>query len=91
MASGKWSLTMNTPIGVQTLTVDLDARLLKSKLGESTLENIVIAGNDISFGSMLKTPIGAVQAQFKGTTNADKISGLCTTSIGEEPFEGQRT
>jgi hypothetical protein len=90
MSAGKWSLTMNTPMGMQTLTVDLDGRSLRSKLGDSTLENIVTTGNDVSFASTLKTPMGAVQAQFKGTTNGSKISGLCTTAFGELPFEGQR-
>jgi hypothetical protein len=85
-----WNLTMNTPIGTQKFSVDIEGGSMTSQAGASKLENVKVDGNAVAFSSTVNSPMGAVALAFSGTINANQISGTCKTMFGDMEFSGEK-
>lgn len=94
--AGKWSVTMQTPIGTQQFTWDLQRvqdvwqGTMDSRAGRTDLTNIAVEENRVAFNSRVDSPMGAIDLAFEGSANGDTISGSCRTLIGTSTFAGVR-
>jgi hypothetical protein len=89
--AGKWNLTMNTPIGVQTFTAEIRPEgPFTSQAGVTKLEGVKVDGNSVAFSTTVTSPMGPVNLGFSGTIAGNQISGTCKTMFGDMNFTGQK-
>jgi hypothetical protein len=91
--TGKWKLTINTPMGTQTptLTINEDGTgSLDGARGTQTLSDLKIAGESISY----KVQVSAMGRDFtlncSATANGDALKGRMDTPMGGADFTGAR-
>jgi hypothetical protein len=95
-AAGKWQVTMETPIGTQKFTWDLQQSgggwtgTMNSQAGAAELKSVRVDGAQVAFESKVGTPMGQINVAFSGTVTGDRISGSCKTVYGDMPFSAQR-
>jgi hypothetical protein len=95
-AAGKWNITMDTPLGTQKFTWDLQPAgtgwkgTMVSQGGPSELTDIRVDGNSVGCSTQVNSPMGAIQLAFSGSVSGDAISGTCKTLFGDQKFSGQR-
>jgi hypothetical protein len=94
--AGKWQISMDTPIGTQKFTWDLQQAgtgwkgTLNAPTGASDLSNVQVTGSNVGCNARVSTPLGAVDVTFEGAVTGDKIGGTCKTQYGNFQFSGQR-
>jgi hypothetical protein len=94
--AGKWKVTMDTPIGTQQLTWDLQPAhdgwqgVMESKAGTTALEHVEIHAGKISFTSRVDSPMGTIDLAFAGEFDGEQVRGTCRTLFGNSEFSGAR-
>ncbi|HEY4367311.1 MAG TPA: hypothetical protein VGN07_08770 [Steroidobacteraceae bacterium] len=94
--AGKWNVTMDTPIGTQQFTWDLQESAgawtgtMNSQGGLSQLSGVKVEGDKLSFDTKVKSPMGSVNLAFSGAVSGAKVSGICKTMFGDIAFAGVR-
>jgi hypothetical protein len=96
--AGKWRVTMPTPIGTLEFVWDLTdtggawrgQMSGEPPIGISELTAIEAQANVISFVTTVKSPMGALQANFIGTATGDTMTGTCKTRFGDNQFSAVR-
>ena len=94
--AGKWNISMDTPIGRQQFTWDLQPAgsswkgTMVSQGGPSELTDIRVDGGSVDCRTQVNSPMGAIALAFTGSVSGDQISGTCKTLFGDQKFTGQR-
>jgi hypothetical protein len=94
--AGKWQISMDTPIGTQKFTWDLQQAgeawkgTMTAPNGSSELGNVQVAGANVGCKANVSTPLGQVDVTFEGAVTGDKIGGTCRTQFGNFQFSGER-
>lgn len=93
---GNWTLTMQTPFGVQTPTLSVKQEgsghsgTLDGKTGSATLDELKVDGDSLSFSAIAKTPMGDFPVSYRASVTGDSMNGTFKTMMGETPFTGVR-
>lgn len=94
--AGKWQISMDTPIGTQKFTWDLQQAgaawqgTMSAPTGNSELSNVQVSGSNVGCNARVSTPLGQVDVTFEGAVSGDKIAGSCRTQFGNFQFSGER-
>ena len=94
--AGKWNISMDTPIGNQKFTWDLQPAgggwqgTMVSQAGPSALTDIQVEGGSVGCKARVHSPMGQIDLAFSGSVAGDAISGTCKTLFGDQKFIGQR-
>jgi hypothetical protein len=95
-AAGKWQVTMETPIGTQKFTWNLQqstagwSGTMQSQAGSSELKGVRVDGDQVAFESKVNSPMGSIHVAFSGAVAGDRIGGTCKTAYGDMPFSAER-
>jgi hypothetical protein len=93
-AAGYLKLTMNTPFGVQTPTLSIDAASNTGTLSGATepseLEELKLDGSKVSFTTKVTTPMGKFPVSFEANADGDNMTGTFKTMMGKTEFTGVR-
>ena len=93
---GTYHITINTPMGPQKATLVLETKdgtlsgSMDSAMGLATFTGGTVNGNEATWESELKTPIGMMKFENKAVVDGDKISGMAKAPMGSLKFEGTR-
>ncbi len=94
--AGEWTLTIDTPRGIQhpTLIVNQEGEqysgVYNSLRGPIPVEMIKVEGNSFSFPLKITVPIGEIEVLYNGTFEGDEMMGSAKNPRGEVPFTGKR-
>ena len=97
-ADGKWTIAMNTPMGVQAGDLDLkeDGSTLTGTMsaaaapGPMEITDGIVDGNNLTWKAALTQPM-PITLEFSATVDGDKISGKVKLgTFGDATFEGAR-
>ena len=95
-ANGIWNITINTPMGAQngTLELNVDGSDLSGKMsspqGEMAIENGAIDGDSLSWKAAITAPM-PMTLEFSATVDGDAITGTVKLgAFGEAEFSGTR-
>ena len=95
-ANGTWNTTINTPMGAQngTLELNVDGSDLSGKMsspqGEMAIENGTIDGDSLSWKAAITAPM-PMTLEFSATVDGDAITGTVKLgAFGEAEFSGTR-
>jgi hypothetical protein len=94
--AGKWQISMDTPIGTQKFSWDLQPAgagwqgTMSAPNGSSELKNVQVSGSNVGCNAQVSTPLGQVDVTFEGAVTGDKIAGTCRTQFGNFQFSGER-
>lgn len=94
--AGKWQISMDTPIGTQKFTWDLQQAggawkgTMLAANGTSELGNLQVSGSSVGCNARVSTPLGQVDVTFEGAVDGDQIGGTCRTQFGNFQFSGAR-
>lgn len=94
--AGKWQVSMDTPIGKQQFSWDLQEAggawqgSMDGQAGVTPLTDIKVDGGNVSFGTRVNSPMGTIDLTFSGAAAGNQISGVCKTMFGDMRFSGQR-
>lgn len=95
-ANGIWNTTINTPMGAQngTLELNVDGSDLSGKMsspqGEMAIENGAIDGDSLSWKAAITAPM-PMTLEFSATVDGDAITGTVKLgAFGEAEFSGTR-
>ena len=95
-ANGTWNTTINTPMGAQngTLELNVDGSDLSGKMsspqGEMAIENGAIDGDSLSWKAAFTAPM-PMTLEFSATVDGDAITGTVKLgAFGEAEFSGTR-
>lgn len=93
---GKWNLTINTPMGAQTSTLELStsggalAGTQTGAQGSQAIENATVDGDEVGWSIDIVVPM-PMTLSFKGKVEGDAISGTVTLgAFGDSTFMGER-
>jgi hypothetical protein len=93
---GKWNLTINTPMGAQSSTLEvassggaLTGRQIGAQ-GANDIDNGTVNGDEASWSIDIVVPM-PMTLTFKGKVEGDKLSGTVTLgAFGDSTFMGER-
>ena len=95
-ADGTWNTTMNTPMGAQNATLELQTDggtltgTMKSPQGEVEVTDGTVDGNSLSWNASITTPM-PMTLEFSATLDGDSISGnVKLGAFGNASFSGTR-
>ena len=95
-ADGTWKTVMNTPMGAQegTLELQIDGGSLSGKMkgaqGEIDLKDGSADGDNLAWKADITTPM-PMTLEFRATVEGDKMSGnVKLGAFGNATFEGTR-
>ena len=95
-ANGTWNTTINTPMGAQngTLELNVDGSDLSGKMsspqGEMAIEHGAIDGDSLSWKAAITAPM-PMTLEFSATVDGDAITGTVKLgAFGEAEFSGTR-
>jgi hypothetical protein len=97
-ATGKWEITMNTPMGAQPATLELeenDSTLTGTMTaaaapGPLEVTDGTVDGDNLTWKAALTQPM-PINLEFSATVDGDKISGTAKLgAFGDASFEGAR-
>ena len=94
--TGTWNLTLNSPLGDQAATLNLEEvggvlqGTLTGKGDAGPVQRLTVEGTTVSFAADADTPVGRLNLAFSGTVDGDKISGKYQTPFGGFDFSGTR-
>lgn len=93
---GKWEMTINSPMGAATGTLDLASNgdvltgMQQGDQGSAPVENGKIDGNKLTWTAKITVPM-AMTLAFTGTLDGDKLSGSVKAGMfGSFPFTANR-
>ena len=96
-ADGKWDVTMNTPMGAQTVTLVLTTSgstltgTVTSPQGSVDITDGTVDGNTLTWKAGIEQPM-PITLEFNATIDGDSISGKVKLgSFGEADFTGARS
>ena len=95
--AGTWTLTIDTPRGVQHPTLVVEQKgdqysgVYNSLRGPIDVQSISFDGNNFDFPLVITVPIGDIEVNYRGTIDGDKMIGRVQNPRGEEPFSGERS
>ena len=95
--AGTWTLTLDTPNGVQnpTLVVEINGTgysgVYNSRRGPIEIPAISRDGNAFSFPLLISVPIGDIQVDYSGTFEGESMTGSVQSPRGEVPFTASKT
>jgi hypothetical protein len=91
---GAWLLTISSPIGEMALNLnvnpDLTAEMTSEDLGSAPLENLVLAGDALSFQTTVDAQGQILTLVFNGVMGVDAFSGSFDTDFGAIPASAVR-
>jgi len=91
--TGKWQLTINSPMGTQTpiLTVNADGTgSLDGQRGSQAVNDLKIDGESISYNVQLKAMGQEITLKCSATASGDALKGRIETPMGSTDFTGTR-
>jgi hypothetical protein len=94
--TGTWNLTMNSPLGAQPATLQIQESggayegTLTGKADPTPAQQLKVDGANVSFSADADTPVGKLNLAFSGTVTGDAISGKYETPFGAFDFSGTR-
>lgn len=93
---GKWNLTVNTPMGAQTSTLEVASSggaltgTQAGAQGSQAIENGTVNGDEASWSIDIVSPM-PMTLTFKGKVSGDSLSGTVTLgAFGNSTFMGER-
>ncbi len=93
---GKYSITINSPMGAQPADLDLKAEggaltgTQSSRQGSMAIANGKTEGDSVSWSIDITSPM-PMTLEFSGTVSGDAISGnVKAGAFGSFPFSGKR-
>jgi hypothetical protein len=93
---GTWEITVQTPIGAQQSTLELEtdgSSLTGTQTGQGATSEIYdgrVSGNDASWRTDIKVPF-PMSLEITATIEGDSITGSAKAgSFGSSPFSGKR-
>jgi hypothetical protein len=95
--AGKWSVSMDTPIGRQQFGWEIKesggswSGVMDGPTGRAELKDIRVNGDSVAFETRINSPMGALDLNFSGAVQGDQISGTCKTLFGNAQFAGTRS
>jgi hypothetical protein len=92
--TGKWKLTITTPMGTQTptLTINEDGTgSLDGQRGKQNLEDVKIAGESVSYSVQLSAMGGTMTLKCSADATGDELKGRMDTPMGAMDFTGVRS
>lgn len=94
MSAGKYEIVVQSPMGAQPSTLELNADGTGTQAAQGRSQPITdgkIDGNNVSWKNSITTPF-PMTLEFAGTVDGDKISGnVKAGSFGSFPFSGTRS
>jgi hypothetical protein len=90
---GTWKLTLETPFGVQTPSLRIDADGtggLISPIGEAPLTDLNVTDDTAEFSANVPTPMGNFAIGFSVKASGDALAGTFTSPLGATDFTGLR-
>ena len=94
--AGTWTLTIDTPRGVQhpSMVIDQDgdsySGVYNSLRGPIDIETISRDGDSFAFPLKITVPIGDIEVNYRGTINGDDMTGTVESPRGGVPFTAKR-
>lgn len=94
--AGTWTLTIDTPRGVQHPTLDVEkgdsgySGVYNSLRGPIEIESIERDGNSFSFPLTITVPIGEVEVNYAGTFENGEMQGTVESPRGAVPFTASK-
>jgi hypothetical protein len=91
--AGTWKLTLETPFGVQTPSLRIDADgtgALISAIGEAPLGDLKVTDDTAEFTANVPTPMGNFSIGFSVKASGDALAGTFTSPLGATDFSGLR-
>ena len=95
--AGTWTLTLDTPNGVQNPTLVVEENgtgysgVYNSRRGPIEIPEISRDGNAFSFPLVISVPIGDIQVNYSGSFEGEDMTGSVQSPRGEVPFTAQKT
>ena len=93
---GKWNLTINTPMGAQSSTLEVKAAgaalsgTQTGAQGSQAIDNGAVSGDEASWSIDITSPM-PMTLTFKGKVDGDKLAGTVTLgAFGDSTFMGER-
>ena len=93
---GKWNLTIQTPLGVQSSTLEVASSSGKltgkqsGAEGDQEIENGTVEGDTASWSIDITSPM-PLTLTFNGSVSGDSLSGTVKLgAFGESTFAGER-
>lgn len=93
-AAGKWMMSMQTPMGLQTPEITLrddGTGVMVSPMGEIDITQVVFEGSNVTFSAAMHSPMGDVSLEFSGTADGDAFEGTVKTPMGDTVVTGERS
>jgi hypothetical protein len=90
---GTWKLTLETPFGVQTPSLRIDADGtggLITPIGEAPLSDLKVTEDTAEFSAGVSTPMGDVTIGFSVKASGDALAGTFSSPLGATDFTGLR-
>jgi hypothetical protein len=90
---GTWKLTLETPFGVQTPSLRIDADGtggLITPIGEAPLSDLKVTEDTAEFSAGVSTPMGDVTIGFSVKASGDALAGTFSSPLGATDFSGLR-
>ena len=91
--AGTWKLPLETPFGVQTPSLRIDADgtgALISAIGEAPLGDLKVTDDTAEFTANVPTPMGNFSIGFSVKASGDALAGTFTSPLGATDFSGLR-
>lgn len=96
MVAGKWNVAIKSPMGELKGEFDfnVDGEVLTGTLTDANGANAItdgkVNGEEFTFKTKLKTPMGGISFTFSGTVDGDNVSGKAKMMMGSMEFKGTR-
>jgi hypothetical protein len=91
--TGKWQLTINSPMGTQTptLTINEDGTgLLDGQRGSQAVKDLKIDGDSVSYKVQFSAMGRDITLNCSATATGDALKGRMDTPMGGADFTGVR-
>ena len=94
--AGTWTLSIDTPRGVQhpTLVIrqtdEVYSGVYNSLRGPIVIDAITLDGNSFAFPLVITVPIGDIDVNYSGSISGDDMTGSVQNPRGAVPFTGKR-
>lgn len=90
---GTWKLTLETPFGVQTPSLRIDAGgtgALITPIGSAPLVDLQVSDDTAEFTANVPTPMGNFSIGFSVKADGDALAGTFSSPLGATDFAGVR-
>jgi hypothetical protein len=90
--AGTWTLSIDTPRGLQNPTLDIEKNgagysgTYNSLRGPIEIEKISRDGNTFAFPLTISVPIGDVEVNYTGSFEGSEMQGMVESPRGQVPF-----